>query len=134
MQRPAAPVTEAYTRCAPPSQTTVKTIANPRLVYKVGVHQSKFWTGHAQDTAGQTAGRSITPVFDVLRINHYWSRSLDDLQTKIRRGDASSAAARDADWHLKFECGLNDHEDLTIQPIAQAIHQSREKNKRHETA
>ena len=42
--------------------------------------------------------------------------------------------ARDADWHLKFERGLNDHEDLTIQPIAQAIHQSREKNKRHETA
>ena len=134
LQRPAAPVTEAFTRCAPPSQTTVKTIANPRLAYKAGVHQFKFWTGGAADTAGQIAGRSVTPVFDVLRINHYWSRSLADLQTKIQRGDASTAAARDPDWHLKFERGLNEHEDLTIQPVAQAIHQSRKKNKRHETA
>src|SRR5581483_11744066 len=44
--RPALPVTEAYRTCAPAhALTTVKSIVNPRMVYKFGVHIGKYWSG-----------------------------------------------------------------------------------------
>ena len=52
------------------------------------------------------------------------ARSLADLETKIRRGDASTADSRDPDFHLRFERGLNSQSDFTIQPIARAIRKS----------
>lgn len=61
------------------AQTKVKTIVNPRMVYKVGVHQCKYWTGTDLDTARRPVTSGRAPVLDVLRINHYWSRSLEDL-------------------------------------------------------
>ena len=120
-ERPRESVLDSYTKRAPATQTTVKTIANPRMVYKAGVHQFKYWTGRALDSSRQIVAKTTTPVFDQLRINHYWSRSLEDLKTKIRRGDASTATKRDPELHLAFERGLNDEKDLTIQPIARAI-------------
>ena len=121
VKRPQAPVVDSYTMRAPASLKTVKTIANPRMVYKAGVHQFKYWTGRALDSSRQIVAKTTAPVFDQLRINHYWSRSLEDLESKIRRGDASLATERDPQWHLAFERGLNDEKDLTIQPIARAI-------------
>lgn len=120
-QRPLAPVTESYTMCAPARATTVKTIANPRMIYKVGVHQSKYWHGIGRDTAGRPASQSVKPVFDLLRMNHYWSRSLEDLRTKVQRGDASTPVERDWEKHLKIESELNRVTDHAIQPIARAI-------------
>ena len=61
------------------------------------------------------------PVLDLLRINHYWSRSLQDLETKIARGDASTPQPRDRDSHLDFERALNAERDEAILPIARAI-------------
>ncbi|HEV2694122.1 MAG TPA: glycosyltransferase family 92 protein [Verrucomicrobiae bacterium] len=124
VKRPILPVTEAYTVCALPTTTTVKTIANPRLVYKTGVHQFKYWTGHGADTAGQVAGPAISPVFNVLRINHYWSRSFEDMHMKCHRGGASTTNERGYDWHLKFESKLNCKTDLVIQPLARAVQKS----------
>jgi len=121
INRPAASVIDAYTACTIDRPTTVKTIVNPRLVYKTGVHQFKYWQGRGLDTSGQVVDRSSKPVYDRLRINHYWSRSLADLETKIQRGDASTADARDPDFHLRFERGLNSQSDFTIQAIARAI-------------
>ncbi len=115
VQRPSLRVTEAYTRRAEVGRSTVKTIANPRMIYKAGIHQFTFWKGTGLDTSSQTVGKGSTPVFDALRINHYWSRSLEDLKTKIQRGDASISTPRDGSWHLEFERGLNAVEDLTIQ-------------------
>ncbi|HSY16903.1 MAG TPA: glycosyltransferase family 92 protein [Candidatus Acidoferrales bacterium] len=129
VKRPAASVIESYTSCAPPTTSTVKTIANPRLVYKPGIHQFKYWTGNALDTSGQVPGPSATPVFDRLRINHYWSRSFEDMQAKFRRGDATLVEKHDYDWYLKFEAKLNGSTDLAILPLARAIHKPR-----HETA
>lgn len=120
--RPQGPLVEAFTRRAPASTiTTVKTIANPRAVYKVGVHTSKFWWGHSVDTAGRAVEPDKTPVFDLLRMNHYWSRSIEDLDQKIRRGDASTAKERDRKWHFDFEARLNDETDASIVPVAEAI-------------
>jgi hypothetical protein len=119
--RPALPVTEAYVMRAPDTRTTVKTIANPRLVYRPDVHQHKYWYGEALDTSRQRVAKDRRPVLDVLRINHYWSRSLDDLGTKVARGDASTAQARDHGWHFDFERTLNAERDEAILPVARAI-------------
>jgi hypothetical protein len=121
--RPAGPVTEAYRKRAPATfKTTVKTIANPRMVYKVGVHQSKYWHGEALDTARRrVVSTEIGPVLEPLRINHYWSRSLEDLSVKIGRNDASTPVPRNAEWHFALESNLNDETDETILPIARRI-------------
>jgi hypothetical protein len=119
--RPATPVTESYLKRAPLSRTSIKTIANPRMVYKVGVHQSKYWLGKALDPSRRSVVKDQEPTLDVLRINHYWSRSLEDLQVKINRGDASVPATRDYDWHFNFEKTLNAVTDEEIIPIARGI-------------
>jgi hypothetical protein len=119
--RPALPVTEAYVKRAPLSRTTVKTIANPRVVYKVGVHQFRYWLGNALDPSRRTVVKGLAPTLDILRINHYWSRSLEDLQTKIRRGDASTPVPRDTDWHFDFEKTLNAETDEVILQVVRNI-------------
>ena len=121
-QRSPAPVTLTYLRRAPlTARRTVKIIANPRLVYKVGVHEFKFWGAEARDTARRLVAQAADPVFDTLRINHYWSRSLEDLQIKIERGDASTDARRSAAWHYAFEQTLNRESDETILRIARIV-------------
>ena len=119
--RPALPVTEAYLKRAPLSQTSAKTIANPRLLYKVGIHLSKYWIGDSLDTSRRRVQPGLSPVLDVLRINHYWSRSFEDLTTKIKRNDASTSSQRDAGWHFAFEKALNAETDDSILPIARSI-------------
>lgn len=120
-RRPELPVTEAYLKRAPLSRTTVKTIANPRMVYKVGVHQFKYWLGDALDPSRRLVIKDMEPILDALRINHYWSRSLEDLRTKIGRGDASTPVLRDSDWHFGFEQTLNAETDEAILPIVRNI-------------
>jgi hypothetical protein len=124
--RPTMPVTEAYLKRAPLSQISVKSIANPRMIYKPGIHRSKYWLGDSLDTSRHHVEKDRKPVFDVLRINHYWSRSIEDLETKIRRTDASTPQTRDPVWHFNFEKSLNAETDDTILPIARTIRAARE--------
>ena len=119
--RPALPVTEAYLRRGPSSVTMIKTIANPRIVYKVGIHQFKYWLGVGRDPLRRVIVDGQEPSRDILRINHYWSRSLEDLRTKIRRGDASSPNRRDHDWHFSYEKSLNAEIDEAILPVVRNI-------------
>lgn len=119
--RPDVPLIEAYTRRAPFSVTSVKTIVNPRLVYKVDVHVSKFWAGENLDTARRRIVSDMQPVMDLLRINHYWSRSIADLDQKVRRGDASTAKLRDRAWHFDFEKKLNEVPDTAILDAVRAM-------------
>jgi len=120
LKRPAS-VIDSYTKRAATAHTTVKTIANPRMVYKTEIHQFKYWTGRGLDTSGQVVCETTSPVFDQLRINHYWSRSIEDLNTKIRRGRVSSLRKRDSEEHLAFERGLNHQKDSAVQLIALTI-------------
>jgi hypothetical protein len=123
--RPALPVTEAYVKRATLAQTKVKTIVNPRMVYKVGVHQCKYWHGTDLDTSRRPITSDRAPVLDVLRINHYWSRSLEDLALKAKRGVASPAPDRtDTDWYFRAEASLNAETDEAILPLARAIRQA----------
>ena len=123
VSRPAGPVTEAYLKHAPTTiKTTVKTIANPRMVYKVGVHNSKYWHGEALDGARRrVVSAEIGAVLEPLRINHYWSRSIEDLRTKIARQDASSPKPRNAERHFLAEARLNVEIDESILPVARRI-------------
>lgn len=119
VERPQGPVIEAYMMRAGPDITTVKTIVNPRMVYKVGVHLWKFWSGDAKDTHRRTLlpgmrPELMRPELGVLRINHYWSRSLADLDRKSRRGDVAFAVQKDRDWHFAFESKLNVERDDAI--------------------
>lgn len=118
VERPSLPVTEAYRWRAPDSQTTVKSIVNPRLVKRVCVHQSTFWSGASRDTSGQIVDSNALPTFDRLKIHHYWSRSIADLHEKVARGDASTAESRQLEQHLRFEESLNAIHDNTIESIA----------------
>ena len=122
LKRPKGLVCELYTRRAPVSRrSTVKTIANPRLVYKPSVHQFKYWIGQARDPSRQVVHKGTMAKFHKLRMNHYWSRSLEDLNTKIARGDASTFTPRDRGWHLAFERDLNAEEDCSILETVRAI-------------
>lgn len=122
--KPPGLLTDNFTRCAPSDVAcSGKTIANPRMIYAIrSPHVFHYWSGETLDTRRRSLdeGRS-SPVFDRLRYNHYWSRSLDDLHTKVWRGDASTPEKRDLDWHLEYEAQLNSLEDRTILPITEAI-------------
>jgi hypothetical protein len=115
-------VVETYTRRAPLTMRTAKTITRPRWVRRVGVHMPKYWGDTLTlDTSLRPVTDDANGTWDLLRINHYWSRSLEDLRTKIARGDASTPNVRRSDWHFRFEAGLNAEEDRTILPIAGRI-------------
>ena len=124
-QRPAGPLVEAFLRRAPLSLASAKTIANPRWIYAIrNVHLFKYWAGEALDPdRRRPGGAGALPGLDRLRLNHYWSRSMEDLQTKVGRGDASTTEQRRLDWHLAFEAQLNAEEDRSIIPIARLIHE-----------
>lgn len=116
-QRPPRPIVASLTRRAPLTRMTAKTIANPRWIYAIrNVHVFKYRRGEALSTNRQKLDSS-NPALEVLRLNHYWSRSLSDLRTKIGRGDASTAIPRDHNWHLAFERELNAEDDFSILPL-----------------
>ena len=122
--RPSGPLLDAFTRRAPEKLAVGgKSIANPRMIYAIrSPHVFKYWSGEALDTLRRplSDGRA-DPVFDRLRFNHYWSRSLSDLRAKVRRGDASTHHERDLAWHFEFEAQLNEVDDRSILPLAAKI-------------
>jgi len=113
-KRPPVPITKAFTMRASLSKTSAKTVANPRWIYAIrNVHLFKYWA----NVGVSTDGREFDPetvYLDKLRLNHYWSRSLDDLSDKIARGDASTSTKRDPEWHFQFEKSLNQERDVSI--------------------
>jgi hypothetical protein len=62
-----------------------------------------------------------TAAFATLRINHYWSRSIQDLGEKVLRGDAFYGGARHLETHLQMERSLNETTDTAILPIRRSI-------------
>ena len=129
-RRPGIPVVEAYTRRERLGSTdSGKSIVNPRLVRDTAnAHCFKLWRGVTAGT-NRIAVDSPSPlklnagrqVYDLLRVHHYWSRSLEELADKVRRGDAFYGDTRDLDEHLERERSMNAEEDLSILPIWHAI-------------
>jgi hypothetical protein len=68
-----------------------KTIFNPRLVYKIGVHAQEYWfRKRPVDTDWNTANhgkKGWKPVYGEMRINHYYVKSLEEFIQKNLRGE-----------------------------------------------
>jgi len=111
-----------------------KSIVNPRRVFRMGIHTPEIYFGSLVSEAGSTLSRlavknhkarqafwRTTPV-DRLRINHYWSRSIEELSDKVRRrvgGSIFKGEGLDYDETLQGclerEKSLNQETDLSIQ-------------------
>ena len=112
----------------------IKSIVQPRQVYCVcHTHFCIYKKGrYAVDTCRKPidnynayrkgAGRAFTPknYRDVFRINHYRTRSLEDLRNKCARGTADGAPDKDFQIQLRpFEAPLV--EDKSIIPYADMV-------------
>jgi len=151
--RPAGYVIDSYTRCldlatagaeqfdhgsGPEKENYVtgwardgKSIVNPRLVARMGAHLPRVLT------AGETLDENMRPAVrhgpprtitcEWLRINHYWSKSIQDLREKVQKGDIFNRARppRSLERWLQREACLNAAQDESIRPIWSAIKKER---------
>jgi hypothetical protein len=97
-----------------------KSIVNPRLVKRYNVHKPReLWRGDTLDENGNVprlkAERGI-PSYNKLRINHYWSKSIQDITEKVSKGDVydKSRPKRNLERWLAREELLNASKDNTI--------------------
>ena len=143
--RPAGSVLEAYTRCLDAAAARLdsfdhrkepgkvhyvtgwakdgKSIVNPRLVRWQLIHKPReVWRGEVLDENRQVP-RQRKPdcaiSCEVLRINHYWSKSIQDLTEKVEKGNVcfKNKPKQAMDNWLKRERELNVSEDTTILPL-----------------
>lgn len=105
-----------------------KTIVNPRAVVEAGVHRPrKLLWGEIADEKREKYREQSPPgtVFscDVLRINHYWSRSIEELGQKIERGYFGDPAGmtRNLERQLEREAILNEVEDREILHVVDSM-------------
>ena len=128
--RPTSPVVESYLRREQlGSSDGGKSIVNPRYVRDVpNSHHFGVWRARTVDTLRRPttspngpASPERPPVYDVLRINHYFFKSHEDLRAKVARGDAFYNTSRDFDSHVRGDGRANVEEDLTILPIWRKI-------------
>lgn len=100
-----------------------KSVVNPRRVRFHKVHQPKrLWYGALVDERFRTPRQRRSDCdmpCDVLRINHYWSKSIAELKIKVDRGSIANRGrpSRNLERWLAREHMLNHATDLTILPI-----------------
>lgn len=134
-RRPGGPVVEAYTRrldddlseSLVPSGTTGrprqgKSISNPRRVLKAGVHRPLWSWGRPLDEKRRPLPHGLSappgPIScEYLRINHYWSKSAEDMAEKARKGSSVDGGSLQLAPILAWEKQLNTIEDRSILPI-----------------
>lgn len=92
----------------------VKSIVNPRMVYTmIGCHEVARIKSRAADSHGNAITRNFkdrTPQQDVIRINHYAVRSLEEFREKQMRGRASGTQTSvPMEYFNQYD--LNDIED-----------------------
>jgi hypothetical protein len=106
-----------------------KCIVNPRKVKRMGVHLPAAAAGEIVDEKHRpspegTASRERHTT-EILRINHYWARSIEDLRDKAARGRASVAKHKSFDAMVAWDREINCVEDRTIVPIWERIRDER---------
>jgi glycosyltransferase involved in cell wall biosynthesis len=85
-------VIERFTRCAMPDfygNLAVKTLARPEAILVPRVHTCKFREGvRYQTVTGEDATRGVTTEVshDVIRVNHYFTRSRAEWRRKVAKG------------------------------------------------
>ncbi|MDO9150517.1 MAG: glycosyltransferase family 92 protein [Methylotenera sp.] len=102
-----------------------KSIVNPRLVREYNIHMPKsLWAGELVDEnriAPKTKGKGTTLSYSVFRINHYWSKSIQDITEKVNKGSVCNnrRPKRNLARWLERERQLNVSEDTVILDILQ---------------
>jgi hypothetical protein len=94
----------------------VKTIAKPQLIRQLGTHRPFLEGGIFVDEHG----REITDIrgihryvsYDIIRINHYFTKSREEWLQKIGRGRAATPGKRPEDFFFKVD--HNDEPDTFI--------------------
>jgi glycosyl transferase family 92 len=94
-------VTENYLWRAPDdfiSNHWVKSIACPRKVVRYATPHNFWVRGDAVGEDGRRVQAHLrAPTFELLRINHYYTRSEEEFSSKVARPDASSGRIREHD-------------------------------------
>lgn len=112
-------VTASYDRRLPTQHLInrhVKSIVNPRETR--GFLNVHLFTqaGPTVDELGRPASGALSDdvSFDLLRINHYWTKSVDECRAKFARGRADTGEARP--WHefVQLRDALDAVEDRTV--------------------
>ena len=76
-----------------------KSIVDPSRVERCGgAHYFMYKEGSAVDGRGTPVpfGRTESPAWEKLRLNHYWTRSMEEAQRKLSRRRATTGAIRKA--------------------------------------
>ena len=157
--RPSKPVIEAYTRClaleGAMSDTfdhgkkkdrsnyvtgwsrDGKSVVNPRRVKFYNIHKPKMlWTGEVLDEKRRPALQrdpDTQITYDVLRINHYWAKSIREITDKVERGSINNRRRpkRNLKRWLEREQQLNTDVDETILPIWRRINAETKSTETH---
>jgi hypothetical protein len=134
---PGGPFTSSYIRRAR-DRVSFKSIVNPRWVRRIlTVHYCDCWgpkfpnksyvdfDGKPRETPAST--RMLDP--DELRINHYWSRSIEELTgRKTFRSAVHGVSRRDKlPLWLEIEKKMNEVEDRSILDVIERMKQSAQK-------
>jgi hypothetical protein len=104
-----------------------KSVVNPRLVRMQNVHKPKsVWAGAIVDECMRPARQravDATVSYSVIRINHYWSKSIGELTAKVARGSIANRKRpkRSLQRWLDREKMLNGSVDETVIPIWRRI-------------
>jgi hypothetical protein len=104
-----------------------KSIVNPRLVRWYTIHKPRaLWLGELVDEnrlppQQREPGAPIS--YSILRINHYWSRSIQDLTEKVEKGIVNFKKQPEVllETWLARERELNTQDDRVILPTWQAV-------------
>lgn len=121
VRRPEGLVLENYLRRAKSVSSHIKSIVNPRRVAApVNTHRWFYKNGiiATDESENPVEHSSATPAAAaILRINHYWSKSLEDGQNKVARGAVDQPRFEDRrtmkQWHA-FDRTMNEVEDREI--------------------
>jgi hypothetical protein len=121
LRRPKRRVLENYLHRQPHISPIIKSIVNPRRI--AAPNSTHHWVYRNNELASDENERpvsgssSTSATVNVLRINHYWSKSLEDGQNKIARGPVDQWTIENPRslelWH-KFDEGSNAVEDREI--------------------
>jgi glycosyltransferase involved in cell wall biosynthesis len=121
-------VTRRFTRGSrrdAPVNRHCKTIARAKDIEEMHIHRCFLQRGSYADEAGQSVeiqkmGLTASPRTDIVQINHYVVKSLEEFALKQQRGNANRATS-DADKYQRLNHNffvahdLNDESDLSIQ-------------------
>jgi hypothetical protein len=137
--RPGKPMVEAYTWRLDDAGSEVlnphnslgrprqgKSIVDPRRIPRMNVHRPEIRQKWILDEKRRWQFGDDVPIScDILRVNHYWSRSIAEMAEKVERGNAASGKPRDLEAMLAWERQLNAVEDRLALPLWEAIRDER---------